>query len=106
MAYVKPGTSTDLYGHPGSSADDYLAVDGKAIPLGTAVQASNAGYGVIDPSTGTFEVLDALPLGRQAAQLAIESASTVDFATEDFLTAAEITASNGKIKLGAGADLT
>lgn len=96
MAYVKPRTDQTGHSH----------VDGVSPTFATDVQASNAGYGVIDPNTGTFEVLDALPLGRQVTQLSIESASTVDFATEDFLTTAEIAAASGKIKEGAGADLT
>ena len=106
MPYVKPGTTVSSVGPADSSDSDYLAVDGVSPTFGTAVQASNAGYGVIDPNTGTFEVLDALPLGRQAAQLAVEAGSQIDFATEDFLTTAEITASSGKIKEGAGSDLT
>ena len=96
MAYVKP--RTDQTGHS--------SVDGVSPTFATAVQASNAGFGVVDPNTGTFEVLDALPLGRQAAQLAVEAGSTVDFATEDFLTDAEVGASARKIKEGAGSDLT
>ena len=96
MPYVKPRTDQTGHSH----------VDGVSPTFATAVQASNAGYGVVDPNTGTFEVLDALPLGRQVTQLAVESGSTVDFATEDFLTTAEITGSAGKIKEGPGSDLT
>lgn len=107
MAYVKPGTSASNVGTAHSSDSDYLAIDGVAVPFNTAVQATNAGFGVIDLNTGTFEVLDAIPLGRQAAQIAIETASDINFASNvDFLDAAEITASAGKIKEGAGADLT
>lgn len=94
MAYVKPSTVTT---NPG------LAVDGKVPPFTTTVEVSKAGFGTVDPATGTFEVLDALPLGRQNIQLAVETgsagqATVVDFASEDFLTNAEIVASNGKIK--------
>lgn len=107
MPYVKPGTNISQTGPAQSSDSDYLAVDGVSVTFGTAVQASNAGFGVVDPNTGTFEVLDALPLGRQSTQLSIEAGSDIDFASNvDFLTAGEIAASTGKIKEGAGSDLT
>ena len=94
MAYVKPGTATN---------SEAIAVDGVVPPHATAVEVSKAGFGVVDPYTGTFEVLDALPLGRQNIQLSVEAGSAtaptvVNFATEDFLTNAEIGASAGKIK--------
>lgn len=83
MAYVLPSTAQD--GHS--------SVDGVDKPFGVAVEASKGGFGVVNPHTGIFEVLDALPLGRQSAQLAVEAGSTVDFATFDFVTGTEVDAS-------------
>ena len=93
MAYVKPGTKVSSVGPAASSDSDYLAVDGKGIPFNTAVEATIGGFGVVDPNTGDFEVLDALPLGRQAAQLAVEAGSNVDFATVDYVTGTEVDSS-------------
>ena len=83
MAYVKP--RTDQSGHS--------FVDGVDKPFGVAVEASKGGFGVVNPHTGIFEVLDALPLGRASVQLAVEAGSTVDFATVDYVTATEVDAS-------------
>lgn len=106
MAYIKPGTLPT--GNKGVSSDsDYLAVDLTVPKTGTgaatisatglngaAVQATKAGFGVVDPYTGEIEILDALPLGRAAVQLKVEgSANDVNFATQDFLTATEVDAS-------------
>jgi hypothetical protein len=79
MAYVKP--RTDQTGHS--------SVDGKDVAFGTDVEATAGGFGVVNPHTNTFEVLDALPLGRQSVQLAVEAGSTEDFATLDYITAVE-----------------
>lgn len=79
MPYVKP--RTDQTGHS--------SVDGKDVPFATAVEATAGGFGVVNPHTNTFEVLDAVPLGRQSVQLAIEAGSTEDFATIDYVTPTE-----------------
>lgn len=109
-AYVKPRTDQSEHG----------SVDGVVPAFGATVEAGAGGYGVRRTVKGVeiFEVLDALPLNRQATQLAVEAGTTsaaavqsgvaaVDFATENFLTAAEAAAAAG-IKAGeAGAgDLT
>lgn len=83
MPYVKPSTAQD--GHS--------SVDGVDKPFGVAVEASAGGFGVVNPHTGIFEVLDALPLGRASIQNAVEAGSTVDFATVDYVTATEVDAS-------------
>ena len=99
MAYVIPRADQTAYS----------SVDGVDPAFATAVEASSSGFGV-KHANGTFEVLDALPLGRQAAQLAVEAGSVataaitgagftaVDFAAADYITAGEVTASAGKIK--------
>ena len=98
-AYVKP--RTDQSGHS--------SVDGSVPAFGTTVEAGAGGYGVRRVVKGVeiFEVLDALPLNRQATQLAVENGSKsaeavqsgvalVDFATtENFLTAGEAAAAKG-----------
>ena len=98
MAYVKPGTTENL-GIDQIQPDLGTGAAGISISGQTLepIQVSKAGFGIIDPYTGTFEVLDALPLGRAAAQVSVEKGSaaavtTVDFATEDFLTAGEASA--------------
>jgi hypothetical protein len=87
----------------------YSAVDGKADAFATTVEAGAGGFGIQRTVKGvvTFEVLDAMPLNRQATQLAVETGSAltpgttaagfaaVDFATQDFLDAAEATAAAG-----------
>lgn len=83
----------------------YSAVDGKFPTFGTSVEVSKAGFGVMRPD-GTFEILDALPLGRAEAQIAVEAGSAktaastnasagfvaVDFATADYLDETEVDA--------------
>lgn len=101
MAYVP--TRTDQ--------TKYSAVDGVDPVFGTVVELSAGGFGVqrIDPRSGKvfFEVLDALPAGKQAIQLAVEAGSTatagmvgpaaagfvaIDMAAQDNLDAGEIAA--------------
>jgi hypothetical protein len=110
MAFVQTRTDQTKY----SAVDGVVGEAGTAAAtasatgtFGSAVQASKGGFGVIDPYTGTFEVLDALPLGKQSVQLAVEAGSAavaatvgggaagftaIDFATQDLLTTAEIDA--------------
>ena len=94
MPYVIPITDGE---------DGNTSVDGKTIPhsqtvimpvvISTPVQASAAGFGVLDPHTGYFEVLDALPLKRQSVQNSIQRSSSVNFTIVDYLTGDEIRAS-------------
>lgn len=81
----------------------YSAVDGVFPAFGTAVEATTGGFGVLRPD-GTFEILDALPLGRASVQAAVEAGSAalvaavdsgagftaIDFATQDYVTVAEV----------------
>lgn len=83
MAYVKPSTRADANSH----------VDPTFITAGTAVEATDSGFGVLQPE-GYFEVLDALPLGKAVIRASVEAGSAgqtdvVDFATVDFVTDAE-----------------
>ena len=88
----------------------YSATDGVDVAFGTAVEAGAGGFGVrrIVKGVEVFEVLDAMPLNRQATQLAVEAGTAtatpsvaaagfvpVDFSAADFLTAAEATAAVG-----------
>lgn len=86
-----------------TDASKYSAVDGVFPAFGTTIEVSKGGFGVKRPD-GTFEILDAMPLGRQKIQLAVELGSlatvaatdsdagftAIDFATADYVTAAEI----------------
>ena len=87
-----------------TDASKFSAVDGVFPVHGTAVEATIGGFGVMRPD-GTFEILDAMPLGRQKIQLAVEAGSAataamvgpaaqgfvaVDFATQDYVDAAEV----------------
>lgn len=83
MAYVKPTTAQDAHS----------VVDGKDKPFGVAVQSTPGGFGVINPNTGDFEVLDALPLNRASVQEAVERGTGLDVGVDDALTAAEIASS-------------
>lgn len=88
---------------------DYSHIDGQVPAFGATVEAGAGGFGVRKTVKGVeiFEVLDAMPLNRQATQLAVENGSAltpgttaagfaaVDFATQDFLTAGEATAAAG-----------
>lgn len=87
----------------------YSATDGVDVAFGTTVEAGAGGFGVRRTVKGVevFEVLDAMPLNKQATQLAVEQGadltpgttaagfSDVDFATQNFLTAAEAAAAAG-----------
>ena len=89
MAFVKPGANTSIdrvVPETGTGAATISATGQTAEPI----QVTAGGFGVLDPYTGTIEILDALPLGRAAVQESIERGSTVDFATEDFLTETEV----------------
>jgi hypothetical protein len=94
MAFVPTRTDATKYG----------SVDGVFPAFGTAIEATKGGFGVKRPD-GTFEILDALPLGRASVQLAVEAGSAataamvgpaaagfvaIDFATADYVTAAEV----------------
>lgn len=85
MTYVRPGTERSSVGPAASSDSDYLAIDitvpdvGLAqYPEGAQVVATKAGYGIryraIGDSDGAdnavfqVEILDALPLAREAVQ--------------------------------------
>ena len=110
-AYVKPRTDQTEHGE----------VDGVVPAFNATVEAGAGGFGVRTTVKGVevFEVLDAMPLNRQATQLAVELGSKsaeavqsgvalVDFATtENFLTTAEAAAAKG-IKAGeaSAGDLT
>ena len=99
----------------------YAAVDGKTDSFGATVEAGAGGFGIRRTVKGvvTFEVLDAMPLNKQATQLAVEKGADltpgttaagfadVDFATQNLLTGAEATAAVG-IKQGeaSAGDLT
>ena len=98
MTYVVPTTDSDGHSH----------VDGAVDSFGVVVEAGAGGFGIRRTVKGveTFEVLDAMPLNRQATQLAVEGGSTsakavqsgvdaIDFATQDLLTAGEATAAAG-----------
>ena len=92
-----------------TDASDYSATDGVDVPFGTAVEAGAGGFGVRRTVKGVevFEVLDAMPLNKKATQDAVEAGSAltvgttaagfaaVDFAAQNFLTAAEATAAAG-----------
>ncbi len=108
MTYVKPTTNLSTSGGPQASSDsDILVVDGVNATFGTAVQVSSAGYGVTgNDGTNTFEVLDAMPMGRAATQNSIEAASNVNFANEDFLTSGEISSLADGAYHQAGSDQT
>lgn len=101
----------------------YSAVDGGSDVFGVTVEAGAGGFGIRRTVKGveTFEVLDAMPLNRQATQIAVENGADltpgttaagfadVDFATQNFLTAAEVAAAaGGGIKAGeaSSGDLT
>ena len=87
----------------------YSATDGKDVAFGTTVEAGAGGFGVRRTVKGVevFEVLDAMPLNKQATQLAVEQGADltpgttaagfadIDFAAADFLTAAEAAAAAG-----------
>jgi len=99
----------------------YSAVDGKDVAFATDVEAGAGGFGVRHTVKGVevFEVLDAMPLNRAATQVAVEAGADltpgttaagfadVDFATQNLLTTAEVTAAAG-IKAGeaSAGDLT
>jgi hypothetical protein len=109
MAFVPTRTDQTKY-----SAVDGITPDGTAGAygdFGTPVEVAAGGFGIkrIDPRSGKefFEYLDAMPMGKQAVQLAVEAGSAavaatvggaaagfvaVDFATADQLDAAEIAA--------------
>lgn len=109
MTYVKPSTKLSTASGPQASSDsDVLVVDGVNAAFGTAVQASAAGYGVTGTDgTNTHEILDAMPLGRAAVQLAVEAGnSAIDFASEDFLTSGEISSLDDTNNHIATSDLT
>ena len=108
MTYVKPTTSLSTSGGPQASSDsEILVVDGVNATFGTVVQASSAGYGVIgNDGTNTFEVLDAMPMGRAATQTSIEAASNIDFANEDYLASGEISGLADGAYHQAGSDQT
>ena len=109
MTYVKPSTTLQTGGGPQASSDsEILVVDGNGTGgFGQAVQAANNGYGVVGTDgTNTFEILDALPLGRTAVQESIERASNIDFAAEDFLTSGEINSLDDGNYQQAGSDQT
>jgi hypothetical protein len=115
MTYVKPTTKLSTASGPQASSDsDVLVVDGVNATFGTAVQASAAGFGVTGTDgTNTHEILDALPLGRAAVQLAVEAGSAdtdggraVDFASQDFLTSSDIAALDDSNNHIATSDLT
>ena len=87
----------------------YSSVDGKFPTFNANVEVTKGGFGVRRPD-GTFEILDALPLGRQSIQLAVEAGSAataamvgpaaagfvaIDFATANFVTATEIDSDGG-----------
>jgi hypothetical protein len=87
-----------------SDRTKYSSVDGKFPAFNTNVEVTKGGFGVRRPD-GTFEILDALPLGRASAQLSVERGSTataamagpaaagftaINFATANFVTASEI----------------
>ena len=86
-----------------TDASKFSAVDGVFPVHGTAVEATIGGFGVMRPD-GTFEILDAMPLGRQQVQLAVELGSlktvavtdsdagfvAINFATADYVDAAEV----------------
>lgn len=98
MTYVIPDTSGN---------NNQTCIDGKGVAFGAAVQASAAGFGVTGTDgTNTHEILDAMPLGRAAVQESVEAASTVDFATQDFLTTVEIAALDDSTEEEATSDLT
>lgn len=97
MSFVKQITDTSKY----SSLD--------SVDAGKNFEVTEAGFGYVD-STGTFIVLDAMPLGRQSTQLAVEAGSAatvaalsdsdakvqfaaINFATADYVTATEVDAS-------------
>jgi hypothetical protein len=81
----------------------HSSVDGKFPAFNTAVEVSKGGFGV-KRADGTFEILDALPLGRARIQLAVERGSqktvavtdsdagftAINFATANYITAAEV----------------
>lgn len=87
----------------------YASVDGKTDAFGTTVEAGAGGFGIKRTVKGvvTFEVLDAMPLNRQATQIAVENGADltpgttaagfadIDFAAQDFLTAGEAAAAAG-----------
>ena len=88
----------------------YSSVDGKFPAFNTNVEVTKGGFGV-RRSDGTFEILDALPLGRAAIQLSVERGSTataamagpgaagftaINFATANYVTAGEID-SDGRV---------
>jgi hypothetical protein len=96
MAFVPQRTDATKYG----------VVDGVYPAFGEPLQVSKGGFGVVNPD-GTFEVLDALPLGRANIQRSVELGSAalvadsdqgpykagfvaVDFATADYITADEV----------------
>lgn len=109
MTYVKPSTKLSTASGPQSSSDsDVLVVDGVNAAFGTAVQASVAGYGVTGTDgTNTHEILDAMPLGRAATQLAVEAGNpAINFASEDFLTGSEISSLDDSGQHAATSDLT
>ena len=109
MTYVKPTTKLSTSGGPQASSDsDVLVVDGVNAAFGTAVQASAAGYGVTGTDgTNTHEILDAMPLGRAAVQLAVEAGNpAINFASEDFLTSGEISSLDDSNNHIATSDLT
>lgn len=86
-----------------TDASKYSAVDGKFPAHGTPVEVTKGGFGV-RRADGTFEILDALPLGRASVQLAVELGSlktvaitdsdagftAINFATANYVTAAEV----------------
>ena len=88
---------------------DYGQVDGASDAFGVTVEAGAGGFGIRRTVKGveTFEVLDAMPLNRAATQEAVERGADltpgttaagfadIDFATQDFLTAGEVTAAAG-----------
>lgn len=96
MPYIQPSAiniSPSDSDYDGEYANVYAAVDNTIIPADTPVQARADGFGVVDPITGQFEVLDAIPLRRRSAQLAVETGSAgradIDFSSVDYYTEAE-----------------
>ena len=91
-----------------ADATAYSAVDSVDVAGGVTMEVGADGFGYVD-STGTFITLDAMPIGRQEVQLAVEAGSAatlaavdgslaaqfaaIDFATVDYVDAAEVAAS-------------
>ena len=90
MSYIKPSTTAKH----NSTDSDYLAIDLEVYPRGTPVKATRAGLGVVDPNTGFYEVLDAIPLSKEAALTPVEEAYANTNSQIDYYTGAEITAEN------------